>query len=319
VNNTSEIFIPNRIGDFAPINMSVTTENAQSGNLPCENYYTIGASVQGKFHKINKTYRDDAFTAMFRSPWLVICVADGAGSRENSRFGALYCTSTLCDEIIESLPHLVDNVAELRCPNDSHLVAGNSQEHPISHAMFEQSLLDSFIRTRKGLDEFAKKNTLSSSELHCTLLSFALNVKTGEFVAGQVGDGLILGLTESQKVAPLIEANTPDDPSTTYFFTQEDWRDHYVSKAYIENECNQYLTFYIMTDGVANDCQYEPPVGILSRWAKDIDREIRSEDNLRKVEDDLKIYLENYKAPGSFDDRTLVLIWRRKNNSIINE
>lgn len=290
-----------RIGDCTPDNIFSNTEPIQSGNLMCDDYYVVGASVKGKYHKSNNTERDDAFSVAFNSPWLVVSVSDGAGSKVNSRYGALFCANTLCNNIQELLLNNNNDAAyhDIILENDTN------------KRTLEKLLLDSFLLTRKALEKFAQKNTLSLNELHCTLLAFVLNVRTNQFVTAQVGDGLLLGLINSQKATVLNEPKIPDDPSMTYFFTQEEWEDYYVSTAYSEKTRDQYSTFYVMTDGVANDCQYEPPIGVLDKWAKDIDREIRSEDNLQIVENELKTYLENYKAPGSYDDRTLVVICRK--------
>lgn len=296
-----------RIGDIAPQNTDGLTENVEFGECLCTEYCVIGASVQGKFHKINNTKRDDSFVAKFQYPWLVITVADGAGSKENSRYGAQYCTNSLCDDVIETLNfNNNDDGKEL-------------SDLEISQSALEKNLMDSLIKTRHKLDDFAKINTLSTEDLHCTLLIQVINVKTGNFIVGQVGDGLILGLTKELKAVSLVEAKIPEDPGATYFFTEADWQDHYVSKAYFGEKSGHYKTFYIMTDGVANDCQYEPPIGIIHKWAKDIDREIRAQENLGIAKNDLKDYLENYKAPGSFDDRTLVVTYRKAPISIPNE
>ncbi len=81
-------------------------------------------------------------------------------------------------------------------------------------------------------------------------------------------------------------------------------------------EVKRFSTLYLMTDGVANDCQYGPPTDILKRWANDMDREIRLIQSLEKTAERLKNYLATYQARGSFDDRTLVVICAEQNKRV---
>jgi len=129
---------------------------------------------------------------------------------------------------------------------------------------------------------------------------------------GQIGDGLILGLDDKKEASLLAEPPTTDDPGASYFITQDDWEQYLYTREMPSQEVEHFSTFYLMTDGVANDCQYGPPPDILKIWANDMDREIRLVPSLQVTAERLKNYLSNYKAKGSFDDRTLVVIFKDK-------
>ena len=146
-------------------------------------------------------------------------------------------------------------------------------------------------------------------DLHCTLLTLMLNLKTGAMALAQIGDGLILGLTESLDAVPLTDPKVPGQTGQTYVITQKDWERYCSIKVMTGDRSREYATLYMMTDGVADDCQYGPPEDILQRWAKDMDSEIRKYD-VRTTEERLRAYLNEYHAKGSYDDRTLVAVYR---------
>jgi len=147
------------------------------------------------------------------------------------------------------------------------------------------------------------------------LLGLILNVETGRIGVGQIGDGLILGLNEKKEAKPIVEPPDPGEPGVSYFLTQTDWGKYLCTKpSMTDEELARISTFYLMTDGVADDCQYGPPADILTKWANDIDREIRSIHSPNEAATKLKGYLRTYQAKGSFDDRTLVVICKNKNS-----
>jgi len=283
-----------RIGDRVPRTLHGKHNPEQSGWMQAGSYSVIGASVRGRLHCHNMIPRDDAFVARFNGTWLVVAVSDGAGSRQNSRYGASFSASRFCGKLFEAV---------------SSAGAKTREQDEVPNSLKEVMLL-AFQYTRIDLQQFALKNEVGLDELHCTLLGLALNVKTGEMGVGQIGDGLIVGLDDKKKTRLLAEPPTTDDPGASYFITQSDWKQYLDTREIPGEEVEHLSTFYLMTDGVANDCQYEPPPDILKIWANDMDREIRLVPSLQVTADRLEKYLANYKAKGSFDDRTLVVIYR---------
>lgn len=60
----------------------------------------VAASAAGHMHLREGTPRDDAYAIRSVGPWLAVAVADGAGSRPNSRYGASYAVASLCEHMI---------------------------------------------------------------------------------------------------------------------------------------------------------------------------------------------------------------------------
>lgn len=298
-------------------------------------FYVVGASARGRLHYHNGTPRDDAFAARFDGTWLAVAVADGAGSKKLSRHGASFLVNRLCIRLLQAvnpskvpghpadfkahyLPAtgLVNSTTSIteKTPLQQlgELYVANTLPDIKEQSRLEGIVLKAFRQTRIDLERFAKRKMVSLEDFHSTLLGVVLNTETMEMGIGQIGDGLILGLSDAQEAVILVEPLATDDPAASYFITQDDWEQYKDIRGMNGTEVNRFSTFYLMTDGVANDCQYGPPANILEMWARDMDREIRLVPSLEATAERLKNYLASYKAKGSFDDRTLVVIYRNR-------
>ncbi len=285
-----------RIGDSCPSNLNDEHKDEHSDLLQTDQFSVVGASVRGKLHVRSETHnhRDDAFAGYFDGIWLAVAVADGAGARVLSRYGAAYSVNAFCTAVMNAL-HVEDEVS-LNCQD-----------------RFKEIVLQAFRDTRVDLEQFSSQHGVKPEDLHCTLLGLILNTVTGEASIGQIGDGLILGLDNNGEARPLVEPPSPGEVGVSYFLTQSNWEKYLSVRNMTKEEVANLNTFYLMTDGVADDCQYGPPANTLTLWARDIDREIRSSSikSLKEAANDLKVYLNTYQAQGSFDDRTLVIIYRK--------
>jgi hypothetical protein len=150
---------------------------------------------------------------------------------------------------------------------------------------------------------------LALSELHCTLLGMLLNTETGALAAGHIGDGLVAANYAGSGVRTLVDAPTPADPGEVYLLTQRDWRTHFRVKSFPPQEGEGPSAYYLMTDGVADDCQ-PPPPDVFQRWACDIETELRKNGPRSEAATRLLRWLTTYEAQGSWDDRTLVVLLR---------
>ncbi len=177
-------------------------------------------------------------------------------------------------------------------------------------AVDEECIRRAFQRTRESLEQFAQSRGFALKELHCTLLGMLLNTRTGAVAAGHIGDGLIALLHPGFGARPLVEAPTSSEVGETYVFTQSDWERYLAIQSLSPSEAAGITTFYLMSDGVADDCTHPPPEDIFQRWATDVDRELRKEMPLPQTATRLMRWLASYEVRGSWDDRTLVVIIR---------
>ena len=174
----------------------------------------------------------------------------------------------------------------------------------------EEWVRRAFQNTRRGLEQFAQSRGYALRDLHCTLLGMLLNTKTGAVAVGHIGDGLVAALHPGLGAHPLVEALIPGEVGETYVLTQKDWESYLAVRVLSPQEAEGLCTFYLMTDGVADDCTHPPPEDIFQRWSKDIDRELRKEEPLPQTATRLLRWLATYEVKGSWDDRTLVVIMR---------
>ena len=173
---------------------------------------------------------------------------------------------------------------------------------------WEKCMRRAFQHTRQGIEQFAHSRNVALRELHCTLLGLLLNTETGVVTVGQIGDGLLAAFHPGLGAQPLVEAPTPGEVGETYVLTQRDWEEYLAVRALTPKEAQGITTFYLMTDGVADDCIYPPPEDIFQRWAGDIDREVRKDEPLPQTTTRLLRWLATYEVKGSWDDRTLVVV-----------
>lgn len=174
----------------------------------------------------------------------------------------------------------------------------------------EEMVRRAFRNARRDLEQFVRSRDLTLSDVSCTLLGMMLNAETGAVAVGQIGDGLIAWWHPTRGAQPVVEALTPGEVGETYVLTQSDWEEYLAVRALPPEEPTDVRTFYLMTDGVADDCTYPPPEDIFTRWAQDIDREMRKEEPLPQKARRLLRWLATYEVKGSWDDRTLVVVWR---------
>lgn len=273
------------IGDPIPSRITNKYIDVRANSRRLGTYCVVGASVRGRLHEYSKTPRDDAFCARYNGKWLAVALSDGVGSCPLSRYGASFAVNKLCTRFFYSVNQL--------------------NRHGLEYTIY-----NAFHKTRADIEQFASQQNTPLEDLHCTLLGLILNIESGVIGIGQVGDGLILGLTDEKRAITLVEAPAPNEVGATYVFTQIDWEQYFCFGGFLLERAKKFKTFYLMTDGVADDCQYGPPSNILQRWALDMDREIRMFPPAKTAQR-LKRYLATYQVKGSFDDRTLVAVYRQ--------
>ena len=276
------------IGDPRPSKLDDKYIDMRANSARLRRYCVVGASVRGKLHVYNKVPRDDAFAVHSNGTWLAVAVSDGVGSRPLSRFGASLAVNRLCTRFFYSATKLKQNG-------------------------LEEAVHSAFRKTRADMEQFALKQNTLLEDLHCTLLGLFLNIETAVIAIGHIGDGLILGLTAGKEAIPLAASPIPEEVGATYVLTQTNWEQYFCFEAFPSEKAREFKTFYLMTDGVGDDCQYGPPPDILQHWANDIDQEIRMFPPTKSAQR-LKKYLATYHAKGSFDDRTLVVAYTREDD-----
>jgi len=171
-----------------------------------------------------------------------------------------------------------------------------------------QAVRQAFTATRAGLEAFIHSRRQHLQDVPCTLLGLVMDTTTGEFACGQIGDGAITALHWDGTPHLLLTPPSPGGTGEVYVITQSDWGDRLAVSAAKAAEAARIATLFLMTDGVAEDAIYGPPVDQFRRWSQSIDRELRASHQLAATAIRLLRFLATYEVPGSWDDRTLVAV-----------
>ncbi|MGC8777950.1 MAG: protein phosphatase 2C domain-containing protein [Candidatus Caldatribacteriaceae bacterium] len=291
----------------------------------------VGASAIGKKHLKEGKGREDCFLIRSKGEWLLFLLADGVGSAPLGAWGASLAVNFFAEEFLRGLP-------AGRCKEDASLKErekrwrgyGAKLAPPLSFAGVgtlsfyrkretladnapfpeEEPLEGLFLaleQTHNFLLASARRENHAPQDLSTTLLGLLLDTFSGKGLAFQIGDGLILGVS-GDECFPLLEVGD-FEVGETAVLTQENWREWCRFGFFVWEE-RKLEAVFLMTDGVADDCLYAPPEDITSRFGKDLLRELKRFPDEETVSRRLLFWLSEYRAPSSFDDRTLVAVYR---------
>jgi hypothetical protein len=245
-------------------------------------YRLAAASVIGRGHVLQQRPCDDAFSLVAGGDgsreWWFAAVADGAGSRPLSRFGAEAATWAAAERAIEAL----GGGAAVR---DAVAAAA-------AHARVVQA-------------EHASQRGFAVSDLSCTLLCLACVREGSRLVIAtfQVGDGLIATVDDRGVIAPLAQSDDQVPGQTLFLDSLGD--DALAARIRSEELAGCPRGFLIATDGLADD---------LIPWSENGPILAGELEQMAALDGDAGAKLGDilsYEKRGSFDDRTLVVGWRR--------
>jgi len=174
----------------------------------------------------------------------------------------------------------------------------------------EEKMRQAFKEVHQSLSIHAKYLGVDLRDLSCTALGLLLNVETGEVAVGQVGDGVILGLTAQKEIEHLVEAENTGDSQSTYTINHSDFEQHLKVKSMSLSD-RDFQSLFVMTDGVSEDVIYSEP-SALNKWGQAIDNNLRNSANLAESSAGMLNWLATYHIPGSWDDRTLIVITKNQ-------
>ncbi len=265
-----------------------------------------GASAIGGSHRREGKLREDAFRCEHDHGWSVIAVADGAGSRRLSRFGARVATDY-------AVPALVRGLAGVS-------LAGPADEASIN-ADLMHALEGAFLAARAAVEDAAKQDREPLCDYGCTLVLLAHHAsEAGDtIVAAQIGDGAVVAVTagtsSDAKITLVVSPDSGKYGSETYFLTGEDALERAMQSRTIKRwAAGEIHALLAMTDGVL-DCVY-PPLPTLEQAARtwvEVARGPRQQPG-SNLADDLVAWLAHWEVPGNEDDRTLVILLRERSH-----
>lgn len=271
----------------------------------------VAASRRGRSHANKGEFRDDDFAIGYAADtgWLVIVVADGAGSAIYSRRGSQIACAAAKDRLTTVLNSAQHNQAE------ALYAQHRDWQHPeVSKALRQvlyEAALDAHHKLRGEVAQPAE--SLPSTPIlrnYDTTLILLILKKSGEgcvaatFAVGDGGAGL---LPHAGEGFPITKPEGGDYAGQTYFLTMPETLKNdetSLERRFQLTVTTEFCAALAMTDGITDpkfpsDAAFADPAQWASIWAE-----------LQPVLTDSSSLLDwmNFFSPGNHDDRTLVAV-----------
>jgi serine/threonine protein phosphatase PrpC len=251
----------------------------------------LGGSVQGKAHWKLHQMRQDAFASMYFSPWFITALADGVGSKPLSREGAAiavqYCVQRIAQKI-RSAPALLDDAALRACIRSGLKAA-------------QRKLCDEAQLRRCDLFDLGTTLLVAVAELKESYIS--------RIGTAQIGDGAIDLFYETPQ-DKFIRQNLPVYYQTDFAnhtIIIQDISDDILDDFIVVNTFNESpIALALMSDGLADDFEEKIPLFLVNLCNR-----VQSCSTLEEKKQGVLITLDYTMAGSLYDDRTIVLLYRR--------
>lgn len=248
-----------------------------------ETWSLMAARRRGKAHEHKGRFCEDAFALGSSNRWHFMVVCDGGGSRRLSRVGAKIAAETA-----------VHTMQEVVAASDSDIA-----DKQIAQNALQQGLIQAW----EAVSNEAKRREVPLRELGTTFLSVVYCTTESGCLVGvlQVGDGIVAAKVGS-KVLVLVEPDMGEGAGSTLFLTSFPWQE-WLDRISIGTLPEPPAMLVAMCDGVANDFmpfpQYLPK---LFDYLAALKQEPEPAEAL--------LELLGYEKRGSYDDRTLAMLYR---------
>lgn len=246
----------------------------------------IGARVRGKMHKRDGTNCDDFFETAVTDDCVIAVVCDGAGSKPLSRIGSRVSSESACAFLKERLTELFVQSPELKPGLSSKMDGAEFMDGCMKLArLVQESAVKALEAQKEKLSELAAdekyRNALGRQpelrDLSATFLAAVivpLETERGReaFVTSvQIGDGCVCALDSKADAEHCLKLlGTPDSGAflgETDFLSDKNTRPEAIAaKTRVSRGCSD--TFFLMTDGVADD--YFPAQPMMKRLYLDL-------------------------------------------------
>ncbi len=285
-----------------------------------DSWRLIGASRRGRGHEYKHVFRDDDFeTRLFAdNRGVVVAIADGLGSKPFSRWGARAAVLGAVNAPQESrLKQLADDVATLAQPTSKYPMSeGQLNELAQRRDRDARGLVhDMLVGARTKVSDISHQRGKPYEDLHTTLLVYiAIPYGAGSMyiASAQVGDGALRSRSQTLdgphwSLEEQPQLNGVDNEVMPFMRMQPDRYDDLIHVYNLEA-----LSFVVgMTDGTLDDIEGGPDENGLFKNIEDFYQRICKE-SLANAQPAAGLFdFLGYRRRASFDDRTLVCLYRQ--------
>ena len=239
----------------------------------------LGDSVAGTSHRARNTPCQDAFRTRTFGPaaeWLVVAVADGAGSSSHADLGAAFT----CDALVRRVEGAPDSL------------------------FTREGAIDLFTDVRNALVGEAEAIGVRSRELACTALLALVGPESAAFV--QLGDGAIV-IGSDPDYRTVFWPEPAEYANTTDFLTD----DQFARAVRIETIAERITELAVLTDGLqrlALDFAARAPH---PEFFRPLFRRLLTEADPGSLVEPFRVFLDSPRVNDrTDDDKTLVLATR---------
>lgn len=245
----------------------------------------IGARVRGKKHKHEGTNCDDWFEFDTSSPWTIIAVSDGAGSKRLSRIGAKVSCLRALEVLRERLKEHF--MGELDWSNLQEVFKQDREEGVFIRPELDtvrMALHEAMLEAYKAVEDKARElseNTeytelmgrpVTLDDLAGTLLLAAhmgvpYDGKNYSFVMTcQIGDGMLAAIDQMGALKLLGIADSGEFAGQTEFLVSKKKLEKNNLWSKTNGFWGELRALMVMTDGVADDYFPNAPTGMLKLY-----------------------------------------------------
>ncbi len=274
-------------------------------------YRIVAASRRGRSHANKSEFRDDDYAIGYaaESGWLVIVVADGAGSAIYSRRGSQIACDVAKSRLITVLNSAQHNQAE------ALYLQHRDWQHPEVKTALRQCLYEAALLAHHKLRAEVAQPTETlvpppTLRNYDTTLILLVMKKTGEGCIAatfSIGDGGAGILPHAGEGIPLTKADSGEHAGQTIFLTFDSTVAN--SEANLESrfhfaQTQEFAGALAMTDGITDpkfpsDAAFADPAQWAALWAE-LQPSLTSSQAL--------LDWMNFFSPGNHDDRTLIAV-----------
>lgn len=278
-------------------------------NFP--DFRVIGASRRGRSHANRADFRDDDYAVGFAEStgWLVVVVADGAGSAKYSRKGSKIASQSACDRLVAVLS--APDYLEIASPKVVEGVAAASSPRKRIENVLYEAALHAHYKIKEEVDKpsesLPEPPTIRNFDTTLILLimkKLERGCYAATFSIGDGGAGILHTPTDAE---PLTHSDSGEHAGQTTFVTIASTLSNdpdNIAKRFKMTTALDFTAALAMTDGITDpkfpsDAAFSDPACWNSLW-NEIEPTLGSSKSL--------LEWMNFFSPGNHDDRTLVAV-----------
>lgn len=285
-------------------------EEFQFDNLSEKTNKIVIASKRGRSHAHTGLYRDDDFKhKVLENGWLVLAVADGAGSCKYSRHGSRLA----CNKAVDFLEaKLKEEEKEKFFYEIIRKIDRKDEQNKEMKNFLYNTVADSVYKTAISLEQEAEKMSVKLKELSTTILICIIKkTEIGFFIAGfWIGDGALCIYESDSNITMLGKSDGGEFAGQTRFITTTD----VLTSTELSNRLkykfvDDFKSVFVMSDGVSDpkfitDNNLEDIIFWNNLYQELFDYGVYSDTSGKTLLNWLDFWAE-----GNHDDRTIAIVY----------